>query len=109
MTLLQISSVFLVLPTITELVNTSLSTSIFPYKLKRGLVTQRLKKTGLDTNIFSYYRPVSNIPFINKVTERVVTQQLNNHFTKNSLHDNLQSAYKSGTSTDSAILRIKAY
>lgn len=51
---------------------------------------------------------VSNIPFISKVIERVVAQQLNNHLTKNGLHDNLQSAYKSGTSTETAILRIKA-
>lgn len=50
----------------------------------------------------------SQSPFIRKVIERVVAQQLNNHLTKNGLHDNLQSAYKSGTSTETAILRIKA-
>lgn len=50
----------------------------------------------------------SQSPFIRKVIERVVAQQLNNHLTKNGLHDNLQSAYKSGTSTETAILQIKA-
>lgn len=45
----------IVLPTITNLVNASLSTGIFPDRLKRALVTPRLKKTGLDTNTFSNY------------------------------------------------------
>ena len=53
------------------------------------------------------YRPVSNIPFLSKVIERVVAQQLNSHLTRNGLHDDLQSAYKTGTSTETAILRIK--
>lgn len=65
-----------------------------------------MKKTGQNT--FSNYRPVSNIPFISKVNDRVVAQLLNNHLTKNGLHDNLQSAYKSFTSTDAAIQRIEA-
>lgn len=47
-------------------------------------------------------------PFISKVIERVASQLLNNHLTKNGLHDNLQSVYKSFTSTDAAILRIEA-
>lgn len=54
----------IMLPTITDLMNASLSTGIFPNRLKRALVTPRLKKTGLDTNTFSNYRPDSNIPFI---------------------------------------------
>jgi hypothetical protein len=59
---------------------------------------------------FSNYRPVSNIPFISKVIERIVSQQLNSHFTRNGLHDDhdLQSAYKTGTGTETAILQIKA-
>lgn len=65
---------------------------------------KRLDRTLLVT----IYRPVSNIPFISKVNDRVVAQLLNNHLTKNGLHGNLQSAYKSFTSTDAAILRIEA-
>lgn len=88
--LLKNSSVLPIeLPTITDQVNASLSSGIFPERLKRALVTLRLKKTGLDTNAFSNYRLVSNIPFISKVIERVVAQQLNNHLTKNGLQDNL--------------------
>ena len=106
--LLKNSSILsVVLPTITELVNTSLSTGVFPNNLKRALVTPRLKKPGLDISVLGNYRPVSNIPFLSKVIERVVAQQLNIHLTRNGLHDDLQSAYKTGTSTETAILRIK--
>ena len=57
---------------------------------------------------FNNDRPVSNIPFISKVIERIVSQQLNSHLTRNGLPDDLQSAYKTGTSTEISILRIKA-
>jgi hypothetical protein len=93
----------------TELGNTSLSTGVFPDELKGALVTPRLKKkTGLDMRTFSNYRPVSNISFISKIIERIVSQQLDSHLTINGPHDDLQSAYKTGTSTETAILRIKA-
>lgn len=50
---------------------------------------------------------MSNIPFLSKVIERVVAQQLNSHLTRNGLHDDLHSAYKTGTRTETAILGIK--
>ena len=81
-----------VLPIITELVNTSVSTGVFPNDLKRALVTPRLKKPWLDISVLGNYRPVSNIPFLSKVVEHEVAQQLNSHLTRNGLHDDLQSA-----------------
>lgn len=51
----------IVLLTITDMVNASLSTGISPDRLKYALVTPPLKKTKLDTNTFSNYRPVLNI------------------------------------------------
>lgn len=78
--LLKNSSIFpIVLPIITDLMNASVSTGIFPDKLKRAYVTPRLKKTGLDTNIFRDSIPVLNTPFSTKVIEPVVAQQLKNH------------------------------
>jgi hypothetical protein len=71
-------------------------------------VAPLLKKTGLDVNVLSNYRPVSNIPFLGKVMEKVVAQQLNAILSSNGLHDDLQSAYRRGTSTETALLRIKA-
>ena len=53
------------------------------------------------------YTPVPNISFLSKVIERIVAQQLNSHLTRNGLHEDLQSAYKTGTGSETAILRIK--
>ena len=97
-----------VLPSITDIINRSLATGVFPDCLKQAQVMPLLKKNGLDTNDFKNYRPVSNIPFVSKVIEKVVAKQLTNHLTQHNLHDKMQSAYKRGTSTETALLRIKA-
>ena len=51
-------------------------------------------------------RPVSGLCFINKIVERVVAQQINCHISSNGLGNDLQSAYKSGHSTETALLTI---
>ena len=43
------------------------------------------KKNGLDT-VFKNYRPVSNLCFISKVTERAVFLQIDNHMEKHVLY-----------------------
>ena len=54
----------------------------------------------------SNYRPISNLPYISKVLERVVSKQLNSHLESQSLKENLQSAYRSNHSTETALLRV---
>ena len=66
-----------------------------------------LKKQGLDADSMKSYRPVSNIPFLAKVMERVVASRLTNHLTEHGLHDPFQSAYRKGHSTETALLRIQ--
>ena len=53
------------------------------------------------------YRPVSNLSFTSKVLERVVAKQLIAHIHHNNLHEIMQSAYKYGHSTETALLRVK--
>ena len=45
--------------------------------LKTALIRPLLKKTGLDSDILKNYRPVSNLTFISKVIEKVVSGRLN--------------------------------
>jgi len=97
-----------VLPVLTSLVNASISVGVFPASLKRAQVCPLLKKTSLDVNNFANYHPVSNIPFLSKVVEKVIAQQLTDHLTRHQLHDEMQSAYKRGTSTETALIRIKS-
>ena len=66
------------LPTITNIINFSLSTGIFPDQFKNCSVHPKLKKHNLDKENLSNYRPISHLSFISKLTERLVkTDSLN--------------------------------
>ena len=53
------------------------------------------------------YRPVSNLEFMGKTIECAVTSQLTQHISENSLLEPIQSAYRSGHSTEIALLKVK--
>lgn len=68
------------LPVVTSIVNTSLSSGCLPRILKVAHVTPILKKPKLDRNDLKNYRPISNLKVISKVIERVVSAQLTSYF-----------------------------
>ena len=94
------------IPFITTIFNESLSNGVFPTDLKESIVIPLLKKESLDCDIFKNYRPVTNLPFISKVLERIAYSQIVDHVTKNELTDMFQSAYKSRHSTETALLKV---
>ena len=71
------------------------------------MVRPLLKKLNLDL-IEKNYRPVSNLQFIGKLIERAVNIQLNEHITTNNLMEPMQSAYRAGHSTETALIKVKA-
>ena len=91
---------------ITHCLNLSLSTGIFPDIFKTAHVRPLLKKSSLDQNILKNYRPVSNLPFLSKVLERVVAGQLQRYMDDNELHNPLQSAYRANHSCETALLKV---
>ena len=93
-------------PIITNIVNLSLAGQEVPISLKNAVVRPLLKKASLDPNNFKHFRPVSNLPFISKITEKVVAKQLKNYLDFNSLMEVNQSAYKMFHSTETALLRV---
>ena len=96
-----------IVPTITDIVNMSFRDSLMPKSLKTALIRPLLKKTGLDSDILKNYRPVSNLTFISKVIEKVVSGRLNEHLIKNSMFDPLQSAYRHKHSTETALIKVQ--
>ena len=94
------------LPTLTKIVNMSISSSIMPDNLKTASVTPLLKKNGLDIDEFKNYRPVSNLPYLSKLIEKAVVKQLKVHLSNNQLEEPLQSAYKKLNSTETALIKI---
>ena len=52
------------------------------------------------------YRPISNIPFISKLLEKVAVSRLVEHLSKNNLMEEYQSAYRADHSTETALLKV---
>jgi hypothetical protein len=50
---------------------------------KSAIARSLLKKPGLNKDVMKNYRPVSNLPFVSKVLEKVVESRLENHLTSN--------------------------
>ena len=68
-------SLDVLLPVITKMVNAPLSIAHFPSEWKEAIVNPLLKKGAKD---FAYknLRPLSNLLFVSKITERAVFDQL---------------------------------
>jgi hypothetical protein len=97
----------ILLPVITSIINKSLSTGEVPPSMKNALVIPILKKILLDCEILKNFRPVSNLSFLSKVTEKAVSIRTDEHTQNNNLDNKFQSAYKTKHSTETALLRVQ--
>ena len=70
------------------------------------LVCPLLKKPGPDV-IFKNFRPVSNLAFLSKLTEKAVFNQIHEHMVDMGLYLIVQSAYRENHSTETALLKVK--
>ena len=95
-----------ILPSLTDLFNSSLASGISPQCLKSALVTPILKKRCLDHNDLNNYRPVSNLCFIAKILEKLVLSQVSSYLNSHNLYNTCQSAYSPGHSTETALLKV---
>ena len=55
------------------------------------------EKNSLDPNVLKHFRPVSNLPFVSKLIEKLVLDQLFRHLDHNNLWHTFQSAYCQNT------------
>ena len=95
-----------ILPSLTDLFNSSLASGIFSQCFKSALVTPILKKRCLDQNDLNNYRPVSNPCFIAKILEKLVLSQVSSYLNSHNLYNTCQSAYLPGHSTETALLKV---
>ena len=93
----------LIAESLTYIFNQSLLTGIFPDEWKSARVTPLYKNSGKRNNPTNY-RPISVIPVVAKVFERVVYDQLYYYLTKNCILSRYQSGFRSLHSTVTALL-----
>ena len=88
------------------MINLSLQTGSFPDTWKHADVRPRLKKPNSEAT-FSNLRPISNLPFASKLTERAVFLQMHDHLSTHNLYPLAESSYRQHHCTATALLRVK--
>ncbi|KAL2086350.1 hypothetical protein ACEWY4_017409 [Coilia grayii] len=93
-----------VVPAITFIMNSSLSSATVPSAFKQARITPLLKKPTLNPAQVENHRPVSLLPFLSKTLERPVAKQVTNFLNQNGQLDPKQSGFRSGHSTETVLL-----
>ena len=95
-----------IIPIVPSIINESLSSGIVPQCFKHALVKPLSKKVRLDPRCLKQYRPVSNLPFLLKVPERIVLKHFLQYLDIHCLLEPFQSAYRKCHNTETVLLRV---
>ena len=88
------------------IINQSLFEGVFPSDIKTAVVRPAIKDQNGDPNFYKNYRPISNLPFLSKILEKCVQEQLSEHLQAHELHAEYQSGYRINRSCETATLAI---
>ena len=102
--LIRMIALLIVTP-LTQLFNKSLALGIFPNSWKEANVTPIFKKKGSASDPQNY-RPISLLPTLSKVLERLVFNQIYAHMTSNHLLSDRQSGYRPRHSTQLQLITL---
>ena len=94
------------IPILQHIVNLCLTTGDFLIYCKSSFVIPLFKKPGLDREMLKKYRPVSNLSFLSKVIEKVISICILGHILDNNIVDRFQSVYRAGHSCVTALLCV---
>uniref|UniRef100_A0A1A8N7A3 Reverse transcriptase domain-containing protein n=1 Tax=Nothobranchius pienaari TaxID=704102 RepID=A0A1A8N7A3_9TELE len=102
--LLKLVVDFILLP-VSHIINISFNQSIFPAQWKKAKVIP-LIKNNREPLSGKNSRPISLLPALSKILERVAYEQIQEYFITNRLNTIYQHAYKAGHSTTTALAQI---
>ena len=76
--------------------------------LKNAVVLPLIKEMDgvMDSDVLKNYKPVSNLLFLEKLIERIVSSRLNKPMVNNNLNLNYLFGYKKGHSTETLLVRV---
>lgn len=92
------------LPIITKIINKSVETHTFPSLWKKALVRPIPKKDTVED--FNDLRPISILPILSKVLEKVVLNQMIEYLDSNDIIPRFQSGFRRGHGTETALLHV---
>ena len=81
-----------------------ITTGVFPDSLKVSKIIPLFKKG--DSSLLSTYRPISLLPTISKIFERILHNQLYEYFDNNYLLAEQQYGFRSNHSTEYAAVKL---
>lgn len=90
-----------IVPIFTHICNLALSTGVFPTVFKLAIV-HPIHKSG-DKDTLSNYRPISVLPALSKILEKVINKRLTNYLESKGLIANNQYGFRRGISTSDAV------
>ena len=102
---LMVSALDVIIPLLIKLVNQSLLEGSMD-GVNWSVLDPLLKKAGLDYDAKKNHRPVNNLLYFSKLTERVVANRLDEHMDVNCLHEPSQFAYKKHHNTEMLMLNL---
>ena len=74
--------------------------------LKLSLITPLLKKPKLDKSDLSNYRPISQIPLLDNILEKIVYKQLISYLTKYYFLNNRLNGFRKEHSTETTLISL---
>ena len=96
----------MILPFVKSMVNQSFSERNVPKSWKSAQVTPLLKKPSLDHNVVSSNRPISNLPVLSKLSERLVLNRVMSYSNNSNFLPTHQSAYLRHHSTETVVTKV---
>lgn len=94
-------------PPLTHIFNLCLKTGIFPTILKKSEI-HPIYKSG-DKKLPSNYRPISILPSISKILEKIINNRLIHYLETNNLLATNQFGFRRGKSTDDAVFTLTEF
>ncbi len=70
------------------------------------LLLSLIKKPQLDPKDLVNYRPISNLPVLSKILEKVASSQLYSFLEKHDICEDFQSGFRASHSTETALIRV---